>query len=535
MTSVDTLINKTEEVSHVLRNNKICKVNRQHFSTMEEVFFKENLFNSVSDALMPLGDMFVNNSDMCFDFAYQTNKFLMEKGYVDEDYFAGGFEMLARYGVLMSGFVFAYDTWETDVSKAFKIYTLSISKLRELANMGVLKGKKDALDIELATIEKKMYGDRLKKSLSDGNYYNVVRLDFTFDPIEGVSCTATVPRDKFTLDRYTTVAYEAVEKAYETMTTLLNSKVLCVGMGEKQRIITFNRSLLASIYGESRAEQICTQRNSVMCGRYYVPVVGESIFNVGVTNIRIEQVDSVRVLESIAEIDLSKLNVNYALYADFMRSLSDDEAISLTSIGDADEAHDYLNSLDSRQLYDLYELNSHHLDTSRLDDLKKFYGNMYEVCDLPRSKEELDNRLKSGLYKITIIKRKGTYSTMYLTNNSNILQSLYGDFYMVNLESDGVRLRYLLNELDALDDSDEDGVYDAIMDWNLGDLIDNSLSLEEAKSAVRLELAKIKTATTVVKQPNLVMGRNVKAKVSSEFYKNVDYMSVVEMVLIQKA
>ena len=49
--------------------------------------------------------------------------------------------------------------------------------------------------------------------------------------------------------------------------------------------------------------------------------------------------------------------------------------------------------------------------------------------------------MSNGLLKVVTTKKDGSFSTMYVTNDSNILARVYGENYLIEFESLGVRIR----------------------------------------------------------------------------------------------
>jgi len=109
-----------------------------------------------------------------------------------------------------------------------------------------------------------------------------------------------------------------------------------------------------------------------------------------------------------------------------------------------------ISSMDDEQVYKLWSYEPLKFDIKRGGEVYSLVKRVSESVIYPEiSSEELRELLKDGIYKITIVKKNGTFSTKLVTNNYEILRRVYGENYFAEYESIGVRFKrakYLLNE-----------------------------------------------------------------------------------------
>lgn len=81
------------------------------------------------------------------------------------------------------------------------------------------------------------------------------------------------------------------------------------------------------------------------------------------------------------------------------------------------------------------------METNNPQELVKLVSEKYNHLGNQISKEDLYSKLSNGLLKVVTTKKDGSFSTMYVTNDSNILARVYGENYLIEFESLGVRIR----------------------------------------------------------------------------------------------
>lgn len=540
----------------MLYKNHICNVQSQNFALMQDEYMRKVIPGDNISLLLPLNQMFIQNSNLAYSFACETYKVFVNQHRCTEDDFKSNYAQLATYGVALSGMFFAYELATGKMS----LYTSSISVLNFLASRGMLVGKKDSIVIELQDITKKLYdSDRIKKSIKDGNKIVSVRLDPSIVN-QTVVFTATIPRSALTLTDYIFVPYSAMSKAYQSLSDILKDKVFKIVQGDKVRYVTRNAGLLCSIYGNERTSYLLSQLPDARIQRFYLPSVGASIYTAGVTNIHLDKVDSVQYVTSLAEIDLSEIKLDYSQAKDFFldtfRKLPAEgvhavaEGMGIEATGNArDVRKEVITHLDDMYDSEVYKLMKGYPQFFDLDKYKKLpskFGDKYESVVIPSSKEDLVKLLQEGIYKILLIKRSGSFSTVICTNDKKSLAKIYGLNYFKYYESDGNRLRALGSIIKAKypNKITVDKFVKARTKYNLGfvcsDMIsDNSAPDKELDSSMILGeidkwLREVEMRKNVVKQPHLVTVRSCEAKLDKDrnpvdFYKSIDLNSIVQI------
>lgn len=509
----------------MLSGNHICNLQAQNFKQMEAGYFNANLSEVPCSLLMSLRDMFIKDPNMCYAFACEAYKYLSTSKKCNADDFSNSYELIAVYGVAMSGVLWGYDLKKGTMS----LYTTSIQILKGLASRGILKGKKEPIAVELQLLEKTLYeSDRLKKSIREcKNKLVCVRLDTELNG-KNLIMKCTVPRSLPTLEDTIFVPFDAVKYATDALHNLLQSRILRVRMGDKVRDVTLNMEILTSIYGAERAAQLSSFIPDVYTQRFYVPSVGASKYTAGVTNIKLADIDEVKPV-SLADIDLSEVNLDYSMVYDHFRERVDKipdkkvpdiaDAFGLDCLNaPADHLRgrlkDLCNEMYPRDIWEIMKQYPKVFNTAGYLKKPSKYGSNYKRLNKPQSIDELNQLLKQGVFKLLITKRNGSFSTIIGTNNRELLKKILGNDYIAKYESQGVRLRYASKLLESGKSVDEVKVLSGLDDL----------------SNIQESLNEIEMKKTVVKQSHLVTVRNLEATDSSNFYKNVDLDSLVEVI-----
>lgn len=516
----------------MLSNNHICKVQSQYFKQLEQAYFQRSFSEVPCSLLMSLRDMFNKNKEMCYAFAVEAYRYMITANKCNGDDFENSYELMATYGVSMSSVLWGYSLKNGSMS----LYTTSIGILNGLASRGILKGKKEPIAIELQNIEKTLYqSDRIKKSLREcKNKLVCVRLDTELQG-NNLVMKCTVPRSAPTLDDTIFIPFDAVKCATDMLHNILQSRILRVRMGDKVRDVTLNHEVLASIYGE-RANMLSSFIPDVYTQRFYVASVGASKYTLGVTNIKLAEIDEIKPV-SLADIDLSEINLDYSMVYDHFKERVDKIPENKLGIIAEDFGLDCLNApsddirlrlkdvcleLYPKDIWDIMKKYPRVFATSSYMKKKSKYGDNYTRVEKPKSVSELVDLLKSGVYKIVITKRNGTFSTIIGTNNEKCLQRILGADYIAKYESLGVRLRYAKHLFDSGKSLGEVRKLSGLQELGTSG-IDLATELNE-------RLGEIEMKKTVVKQNHLVGVRNLQVTSEKDFYKNIDINSIVEVI-----
>lgn len=197
---------------------------------------------------------------------------------------------------------------------------------------------------------------------------------------------------------------------------------------------------------------------------FYAPVLGASSLSLGKTRIdlvdisrvenisksdKIEKVDSFGyfIHEKALDAAINELyNSNKEGYMDFVAKLPNkDKAFGV--MGDCPSPSSVLAYYRQIGSSDKEKVSNLIPGLSKTEDSIKKLLTGYEIVDVDSlSVDGLKDMLKEGVYKVTIKKKDCMYSTMIVTNNPEILATIYGKDYFKNYESYGVRL-YKLESL----------------------------------------------------------------------------------------
>lgn len=516
----------------MLANNHLCKVAQQYFKQLETKQFKKGL--SDGDILVTLRDVFVQNPNVCKTFADAAYQYCFNSGKCKEDDYPSAYELLATYGVLMSSVVFGFDT----KSGSFDMYTSSYSIIEGLAQQGILIAKKDAISVELEKIQKALYeSDRIKKSIKDTRKVICVRLDAFYQDGK-LKMTASLPRTMPTLDTFLFVHFDSVKTAWDIIVNECQNSILKFSMdgGSKVRYVTLNPSILTSVYGEQMAKRMLSNTPDVYTQRFYLPSIGSSRASLGVTNIRLYDINSIS-LANLTDIDLSSVNMDYTLVHQFFyRKVSKASSKRLGVIGEklgldclnapVDELRSHIiksgSSIKSADLWSFMKENDDIFKTDDYQKMPKIFGKKMDYLEVPKTVEQLSNALSTGLYKIVSIKKNGSYSTIIGTNDEKQLSRILGKDYYKRFESDGNRLR-LAKKL-AQNGASSEEITELTGVGAYGESVDEFLTWCDE------QLRDVEYNKTVVKQSHLCTVRSVEAIDKASFYKNLNPKAIVQFI-----
>ena len=165
-------------------------------------------------------------------------------------------------------------------------------------------------------------------------------------------------------------------------------------------VITLLTNWLYSTYGEETVGQYNSYVESL------VDVIGQKMF--------LEYVNEIRTPKNMPEDAIISLEGATRI----IRDLTDD---------------------DLQSLWTTYKEKG--MVTNNPQELVKLVSEKYNHLGNQISKEDLYSKLSNSLLKVVTTKKDGSFSTMYVTNDSNILARVYGENYLIEFESLGVRIR----------------------------------------------------------------------------------------------
>lgn len=545
----------------MLFNNHVCKVQSQYFKQMQEKHMLTNLRGDNISVLMPLSAMLSQNSNMAYDFACESYKLFVSKGFCRTEIFNTNYYQLAVYGVAMSNFFIGYNT-ETGSSD---LYTSSYYLLTQLATRGILMGKRAAIASEMATLEDALVtGSRIPKSLKDGDRIQAVRLDYEYSNGRLVF-KPTIPRSQLDLAKFCIIPLQAVEQAMCMLNEQIQDKVLEVTMGDKVRYITKSVPILSMIYGEQRARYLISANYDARTFRFNAPSVGASIYSTGITNIDLATIDKIRVVESVIDIDLSEVKLDTSRANEFIKSslpslnerairdVAEYLGINIRNISGIDVVQTFKNGLSNVPSYKAYEAIK---EFPQYFDMRKFKGmtpkySSGEQVPIPETFEEFEALLKTGIFKVMMRTRKGGTVSVVCTNSAKELAAIYGDNYYAKFESEGNRLRRLdyIVKTKYPNGVSTDVLIKLMRSLNVVNVAQSLYSIVDdhdtdfvtydiVHTAIARELYYVKERTTVIKQTDLITVRSCECDVDnpnpSSYYKNISPRAVTSIMRVTR-
>lgn len=141
-------------------------------------------------------------------------------------------------------------------------------------------------------------------------------------------------------------------------------------------------------------------------------------------------------VESLVDVIGQKVFLEYVNEIKTPKNMPEDAIISLEG---ATRIIRDLTDEDLQSLWTTYKEKG--MVTNNPQELVKLVSEKYNHLGNQISKEDLYSKLSNGLLKVVTTKKDGSFSTMYVTNDSNLLARVYGENYLVEFESLGVRIR----------------------------------------------------------------------------------------------
>lgn len=476
--------------------------------------------------LIPLNTFCSKDATLLRGYAELAYKRFINLGLCKEETLQTSYVQLAYYGVLMSSLVWGYNL-ETD---EMRLYTCDLSKVKELESRGML----DAKDKDLEALEKRLYGKSsvTKASLKDGS--GVLNSACLEPVVVGNSTVFTLrnPRKKLNMNDFVLVPYDTYELMLQLLDGVLQTKVLKVVMGDKTRYLTKNIQVLTRVYGKERTAQLMGYKVNPLTRSFYVPSVGASIYTAGVTNLKLEDIDSLDIITDLSQIDLSDVNTDYTNARDFFIKSLDSipqkaygvlakELETGASKGSVLEA--IQDKYDS-EIYDLMKKHPEYFDIKKYKSLPPKFGKMKPIS-VPRSTAELSQLLSTGVFKILSKTRKGKMSTSIVTNNHQCLVKIYGEGYDIKFGSASYRARKALKAYEQCG-----SVKDMLSVASKLNLPITGTTKEEVINAT----SEIATTADRVQSPNVVLAKGCEAKVLSDgrvmgWFIPLDVTSIVQI------
>lgn len=141
-------------------------------------------------------------------------------------------------------------------------------------------------------------------------------------------------------------------------------------------------------------------------------------------------------VEALVDVIGQKMFLEYVNEIKTPKNMPEDAIISLEG---ATRIIRDLTDEDLQSLWTTYKEKG--MVTNNPQELVKLVSEKYNHLGNQISKEDLYSKLSNSLLKVVTTKKDGSFSTMYVTNDSNILARVYGENYLIEFESLGVRIR----------------------------------------------------------------------------------------------
>lgn len=287
--------------------------------------------------------------------------------------------------------------------------------------------------------------------------------DYIFVPLESVSALGGIIKDQLSKGR---IAY---------------TQQIVSGL-VKERYITMNATVLRKYSDSEGFASDVSSKSLLQLARHkvYFPVVGATSNTVGMTSVDLlllEKLGFVKDNGSLVEVSdfggvirlvvtsllSNELARNYSeelqsVYNNYISGIVDiitqekflevvDDIITpkdmpSDAIVSLEAANLILRDMTDQQLQDTWLMfREKGMQSKNPQELVKLISSSYEQLPTDISTEELRGLLKNSVLKVVTTKKNGSFSTMYVTNNEDVLSQVYGVDYGKNLESVGVRIR----------------------------------------------------------------------------------------------
>ena len=235
-------------------------------------------------------------------------------------------------------------------------------------------------------------------------------------------------------------------------------------------------------------------------------------------------------VETLVDIISQKTFLDYVNEIKTPKNMPEDAIISLEG---ATRIIRDLTDQDLQKLWTAYKEEG--METNNPQELVKLVSENYKYLGNQISKEDLFYELSTGLLKVVTTKKDGSFTTMYVTNDSNILARVYGENYLIEFESMGVKIRLAKEYL-----SQGELTFDEVMEYlGFTELIGkgalsakDNLEIFENYISNETEYKPRKSGTN----ENLVLGRRVFGVVGPSgvegYYCNIDVTKIHEIVRV---
>lgn len=379
--------------------------------------------------------------------------------------------------------------------------------------------------------------------------------DYIFVPLESVSALGGIIKDQLSKGR---IAY---------------TQQIVSGL-VKERYITMNATVLRKYSDSEGFASDVSSKSLLQLARHkaYFPVVGATSNTVGMTSVDLlllEKLGFVKDNGSLVEVSdfggvirlvvtsllSNELACNYSeelqsVYNNYISGIVDiitqekflgvvDDIITpkdmpSDAIVSLEAANLILRDMTDQQLQDTWLMfRERGMQSENPQELVKLISSSYEQLPTDISTEELRGLLNNSVLKVVTTKKNGSFSTMYVTNNEDVLSQVYGVDYRKNLESMGVRIREAKKYL-----GQGELTFDEVMEYlGFDSFVGRGPELPKDNLATFEELVATESGYKPRKSnsnENLVLGRRlfgvVTPKGVDDYYCNIDTTRIYQIV-----
>ena len=461
-------------------------------------------------------------------------------------------------GVLLTSLVFGYHkpsgkvALYTACEKVFTAitpdYNFNNSKTYEWNVEGVL----NAARVDIDYTSQNTFNAKLTKLTVRTK---LVADDYIFVPLESVSALVGIIKDQLSKGR---IAY---------------TQQIVSGL-VKERYITMNATVLRKYSDSEGFASDVSSKSLLQLARHkaYFPVVGATSNTVGMTSVDLlllEKLGFVKDNGSLVEVSdfggairlvvtsllSNELARNYSeelqsAYNNYISGIVDiitqekflevvDDIVTpkdmpSDAIVSLEAANLILRDMTDQQLQDTWLMfREGGMQSENPQELVKLISSSYEQLPTDIDKEELYGLLSEGILKVVTTKKNGSFSTMYVTNNEDVLSQVYGADYRKNLESIGVRIREAKKYL-----GQGELTFDKVMEYlGFDSFIGRGPELPKDNLAIFEELVATESNYKPRKSnsnENLVQGRRLFGVVTPKgvdgYYCNIDTTRIYQIV-----
>lgn len=430
----------------MLSSNNVCSMQRDRINYLQGLHSKAFLEGQASSIVGTLCEMFTADSALMYAFAGEAYKLFVTRGLCTESEWQSRYSELATYGYALGNMFYVYNL----VDDKIELHTSSFGVLSSLASRGLLLTKGVSAEADVLKFRKALVDSkRISASIKAGGTLQTVRLDSVREG-KLLKFKGVVPRSPINLGESLILPLNALESCATFLSSMLESRILEITSKDRVRVVTKNREVLGGVYSPTRVDFLLAHSRSHMLenGTFYVPSIGASEYTMGVSNIKLWDIDKIRLLNDLSSVDLQYVNVDLTMVKDYYESkvstMSDSGILKVAGywgmvtdniaptvlktycIGIRKYNKDYFDLI--KALPDLFSVNE-------LKSVVNKYGSLnLEV--MPRTNAELSRMLWTGVFRVVSRTKKGSMSTTIVTNSQKELSRLLGRSYPRVYESE---------------------------------------------------------------------------------------------------